>query len=195
MFSNISDAWDHDPVKEISNKLSNGSFKTNTEYNKIFDFKNRNPGNKIMKSDDVLSLSDVNSLKFISDDNSDCSSFAPINFNKYLKKFPGKSNKNNFNESLENSKCTYGVKHIKKCDKCYDQLKHFINTKVNKKFDELILENKMKQLQNTSHILHQPTPYIQNSTKSDSWKEVLIIVVGAIIAIFIIFLIVKSIYK
>ena len=36
MFSNITEAWNYDPVKEITNKLSKNKFQTDTEQSKIF---------------------------------------------------------------------------------------------------------------------------------------------------------------
>lgn len=217
MFSNINEAWGHDPVKEITDKLSKDSFKTNTDHSEIFNFKNQNNytnqqrvNNVTNKSKDSLSLSDINSLSLLSENtvasnNTDYGSFAPVNFGKYSKKKPPKINYHRFNDSdfsdsesssdsIRDTKCDYSVKHLKKCDKCYNGLKKLINSKVNKKFDEMILENKMKQIQNaTIPVPVTPqVPYVPNNSGSDSWKETLIIVIGAIIAMFIIFLIVKS---
>jgi hypothetical protein len=211
MFSNIIDAWDHDPVKEMTDKLSRGSFKSNPK-SELFNFQNRND------QSDTLSLSDAKTISLrsppagglLSDNtiNSDLGSYAPANFNKYLNK-QGKHDKpnkyahnkhdNNISDSdthsSNDSKCVYSIKHLKRCDRCHDKLKHLINSKVNKKFDEIILDNKMKQLQNMTPVTQPPIVYPQNTIHSDSWKETLIIVIGAIIAIFIIFLIVKSLHK
>jgi len=218
MFSNITEAWGNDPVKEMTNKLSNGVFKTDTEQSEIFNFNKRKNTNQ-KKSISSLSLSDANSLNLLSDNNtlslnnisSDFSPYARVNFNKNRNKSKHKkkiyqnvnySESDEFSDSMRHSKCDYSIKHLKNCDNCYNKLKHLVNSKVNKKFDEIILENKMKQLQNISvlpagqAVVQQPTPYVQNSgSNSDSWKEVLIIMVGAVIAIFIIFLIVKSLHK
>lgn len=212
MFSHINEAWNYDPVKEITNKLSRGSFRTNTDQSEVFNFKNQSKIN----SNDILSLSDENSLNLLSEDtsylntiDSDFCSYAPVNFDKYP--YKKKQNKNRYSrkydsdtnpslsDSIDTSRCNYSIKHLKKCDRCYDKLKNLINNKVNKKFDEIILDTKMKQLQNPSSmsqlpILQQPIA-IPQSNHSDSWKETLIIVIGAIIAMFIIFLIVKAIHK
>lgn len=230
MFSHIEEAWNKDPVKQITGKLSKGAFLTNTNYSEIFNFKDHNNSNKHVdktpNSKDILSISDANSLSLLSENtnasniiNSDFSSFAPVNFDKYLnkkkveKKHGIKNNRIDYSDYdsdidiisdyLHESRCNYSIKHLRKCDRCYNKLKKLINTKVNNKFDELMLDNKMKQLQNMANIqsnmnqtLSQTIPNPQNNNhNNDSWKEVLIIVIGAIIAIFIIFLIVKAIYK
>jgi hypothetical protein len=232
MFSNITEAWSHDPVKEMTNKLSGGAFQTNTNQSEIFNFKNQsnNVNQKrvnMINSKDNLSLSDASGLSLLSENtiasntiNSDFKSFAPVNFDKYKgnkmsnKKYNSKNIKFNisdgsdseiFSEPLQESRCNYSIRHLKKCDKCYDKLKKLVNTKVNNKFDEIILENKMKQLQNITSMQPNiiqpqqqsqvPISHSQNNTRNDSWKETLIIVVGAIIAIFIIFLIVRALHK
>ncbi|XWV25153.1 hypothetical protein QJ856_gp0619 [Tupanvirus deep ocean] len=229
MFSNITEAWNYDPVKEMTDKLSKGAFRTNTDQSEIFNFKSQSNNinqTKInnAKPKDIISLSDGNSLSLLSENttgintlDSDFGSFAPVNFDKYSNN-KKKQNKNKHSkrydsissdsdlsstDSLEESRCDYSVKHLKKCDRCYDRLKKLVNSKVNRKFDEIILDTKMKQLQNVTvpqfPILQQPQAqsYAQNipTPNSDSWKETLIIVIGAIIAIFIIFLIVKAMHK
>ena len=242
MFSNITDAWTHDPVREISDKLSKGAFRDNTEQSKIFNFKNQ-PKEKTNPKD-TLSLSDVNSISLLSENivsnnhayysESDFkSNFAPVNFDKYSRKkhqqkrpnrnlvssesvergdrlslgsiIPTGSrgdrvwNSDLVSESCTDSRCNYSSKHLKRCDRCHSKLKKMINTKVNEKFDEMILESKLKQLQNANlapTVIQQPASLRdqpQNNTSSDSWKETLILIIGAIIAIFIIFLLVKSI--
>ena len=239
MFSNITEAWSHDPVKEITNKLSRGAFQTNTDQSEIFNFKNQNNTinqNKVkIKKQDILSLSEDNSLSLLSENttgintiDSDFGSFAPVNFDKYdkysgKKKYQNKNkhnknytdnhaSRNNFSintdtdlssDPVQYSRCNYSVKHLKNCDRCYDKLKKLVNTKVNEKFDEMILDTKMKQLQNATipqtQLVHQQPHVVlpQNiqNTSNNSWKETLIIVIGAIIAIFIIFLIVKALHK
>lgn len=236
MFSNITEAWSHDPVKEMTEKLSKGTFQTNIPHSEIFNFKNQsnldnqNKTSSLVKPNE-LSLSEGNSLSVVSENTpisslsllntneSDFGSYAPVNFDKYStkKKYHIKKNKYDdsdesesdlSSESLQNSRCSYSVKHLKKCDRCYNKLKKIVNTKVNKKFDEIILETKMKQLQNATlpqtqiiqpfqplqnHLPQQPQNITTNG--SESWKETLIIVIGAIIAIFIIFLIVKALNK
>lgn len=209
MFSNISEAWNNDPVKEMSNRLSKGSFTTNTDRNKIFDFRKKEE-----KKRSNYQLSDPNSLSLFSNGNHsgsdsefDISSdlsidqhsllnqkenslysipYAPVNFTR------SKTNhRQNDTDTIVDSRCNYSIKHLEKCDRCYDKLKKLINTRVNRKFDELMLDSKLKQLQN----IPLSTQMFQPNNHSDSWKETLIIVIGAIIAIFIIFLIVKALNK
>lgn len=202
MFSNINEAWGNDPVKEMTNKLSNGGFITPK-------------GTSNTKNKEALSLSDINSLSLISENtnastnDSDFGPFAPANFTKNKKKHNNryKLDSDSDDSDYQDTKCAQSIKHLKNCNRCYDKLKDLINSKVNQKFDELILENKLKQLQSaiSTPIAVPPTPQPnyqnqqntnqntnQNNTRNDTWKETLIIVIGAIIAIFIIFLIVKS---
>jgi hypothetical protein len=164
MFSNINEVWNNDPVKAITDNLA---------------------------KNDTANLSDSHSLHLLSDEYNinNYGSYAPVNFGKKDMKIMDLEMMSEMISSPVNSKCFYSMKHLKKCDKCHYKLKALINSKVNKKFDEMILKSKMKQLQNaTAHT----QPYVP---KSDSWKETLIIVVGAIIAIFIIFILVKSLNK
>ena len=173
---------------------------------------------------DIVSLSD-NSINLLSEttsdyqkkdavkgflEASDYGSYAPVHFSRLPKKNKLRSSKqpsitslnfsdttdSNFLESVDDSRCSYSVKHLKKCDRCYYKLKRLIDNKVNKKIDDILLDTKMRQLQNAA-LIQQPIAQSQSTggTTSDSWKETLIIIVGAIIAIFIIFLIFKCLNK
>lgn len=222
MFSNIAEAWKYDPVKEMSTKLSKGAFSKQNEHSNIFNFKDRKNKDIVSLSDDSLSLISENTigsdnfrtqrknpLKGVYND-IEYGPFAPANLDKYPEKskkpyrkskHPSITSLSNINstesdlfDSVDESKCSYSVKHLNKCDRCYYKLKRMIDNKVNKKFDDMVLTNKMQQLQ-TNNVVTPVQPTQNNSGMSDSWKETLIIVIGAIIAIFIIFLIVKSLGK
>ena len=41
MFSNITEAWGHDPVKEMTEELSKGAFQANKNQSNFFNFKDR----------------------------------------------------------------------------------------------------------------------------------------------------------
>lgn len=202
MFSNITDAWERDPVREITNKLTTGSYHMDNNPFRYKNEKNKINNSRIKKNDDSsISLSD-NSIR-LSDIGIDYSPYAPVDFGKKTKK-KYSLNTSDFNTSdssessgmfgtnTGSSKCSFSTRHIKKCSGCHDRLKKMVNKKVTKKFDEMMLEYKMKQLQNTPPPIQQP---VQTNTNYDSWKEILIIVIGGIIALFIIFLIVKCLYK
>ena len=222
MFSNITDAWGNDPVKEITNKLSKGAFQSHTDHEKVFNFKKQNLLQNQKKVNDIVSLSENMSLSLASE-NTDASknslfsdvteytTYAPANYDKY----PNKKHKilrgskhpsinsinftdtdtdtSNILDTVEDSKCTYSTKHLKKCDRCYYKLKKLVDNKINKKIDDIVLDTKMKQLEAFSQN-QQQTSLQKNSGTSDSWKETLIIVVGAIIAILIILLIFKCMH-
>jgi hypothetical protein len=240
MFSNITDAWNHDPVKEMTDKLSRGAFRAETknqrnsyenssdtnQKNQFFNSKSTNLPNlkstdlSNLKSTDLSnlkftnlsSLTDGNSLSLLSENtiglaDSDFGSYTPINFskdfdkkkskNKQSKYINSESSDSNINiGSSDNFNCNYSIKHLKNCDRCNDKIKKLINSKVNKKFDEIILDNKIKQLQNmVGPQIQQNQPLVSTNTNNDSWKETLIIIVGAVIIIFFIFLMAKALYK
>lgn len=215
MFSNINEAWDHDPVREMTKKLSNGNFKTQTSHADMFNFKNKtntacdlsiSEGSVSLYSDDK-NIASSNRNDTARWDNSDYSSFAPINFkkNKHSKNQDYSlglsdivTSDSNLSSEPVNPKCSYSIRHLKKCNQCYDQLKKLIDKKVNKKFNDMVLDEKMKQIKsmNINNISNMSAQNNQtqnkNSGLSDSWKETLIIITGAVIAIFLIFLIVRS---
>lgn len=231
MFSDITEAWEKDPVREITNKLNKNSHgKYQYAYNHRFSEKsptdvlnlsNTNRRNTSLSNTrdqfsdaslDLLSEStiDLKNDDFNSDYNSDYSSYAPVDFNrknnfkkshkkqysKHHRKKYDNSNSNS-NSTIGDSKCDFSVTHLKKCDPCYKRLKKLINKKVQSKMDDAMLDYKMKMLQSNIPIqATQPVSATPSHTHlSDSWKETLIIIIGAIVAIFLIFLITKSLSK
>ncbi|ANB50554.1 hypothetical protein [Powai lake megavirus] len=227
MFSNMTDvteAWDRDPVKEMTQKINNGNFDANKQKNRsIYKFKNSKNNDSVSLSENSYSLSSRNSLSSKNQSpknistysiDSDLSTISPPKLSKYSKlKFGDILNLSEIINSdpgyKDKTKCENTIKHIKKCNKCYDQLKKLVDMKVGKKIDEIILDNKLKQIQAFTPNLTQPpsttiltSTYDTNTTHkpiirniSDSWKETLVIVIGIIIALLIIFLIIKAICK
>ncbi len=229
MFSNISEAWSNDPVKEMSNKLSNGGFPEHTQRAEIYQFKNSDIKNKSNdKNKNKIDIDDIslsnNSISltdgfFNKKFKSNYSGPAPVNFRK------GDSKRinafNDYDLSDDNladtdynlkcghgTKCNYRVNHLNNCDRCYKKLKKMIDSKVEKKFNEMILEDKLKQLQqqiltlpnNQLNPSSQPNPASQPNPTSqlintNNWKEILIIVIGLIVVMLVIFLTVKIISK
>ena len=107
---------------------------------------------------------------------------------------------------IGDSRCSYSVTHLKKCDRCYNKLNRMINRMVKNRVDNLFIEANMKQLQlaainNHANAQTQSPVPIASITPvptglfamptSDSWKETLIIIIGGIIAMLIIYLIAK----
>ncbi|AYV85371.1 MAG: hypothetical protein Satyrvirus13_4 [Satyrvirus sp.] len=190
MFSNITEVWNNDPVKEMTDKLSKNTFRTKPQH-EIFNFKNKNVGLSDAKSISLASenLTNTNSNSYSNSYIPENSvNFREQNLNKYLKKYQPKSYNS---ESEDDFKCDHNIKHLKKCKICYNKLKQFINSKINKKFDEIILDNKMKQLKNmvgTSNIYPE-------KISNNNWKEILIIVAAIVIIIFIILMATKIFYK
>ena len=194
MYSNISEVWPNEHINEIPNKLPDRKIIANSATDKI------------PESQKKVDLSEINSTSFMSDnllpDNllsdyslSEFGSYAPAKFDKYQsfdklkKKYKYAKTQDNDPHIPSTTACNH-VTHMKKCDQCYDNLKNLINSKVSKKFDELMLDYKLKQLQN----INQPKKSTEQYSNS-RWKETLIIISGVIIAMFIIFLIIKSIHK
>lgn len=234
MYSNISEAWSHDPMKEISHQLSK-SLEDNNKHAEIFNFKNHTNtiNQNSIKSIPQDNLSDDNSLSLASHsynptyktmfdnidntdntDNTDISdvigSYAPVTFGAGKKKkafdrfidddidyLDSDSDETVFDKKLRNSKCNYTVKHLKRCSRCYDKMKLLVNSKVQKKLDEMILDNKIKQIQNMSIPASVPPlniaqPQPQSLTYHISTP---IFIVSVIIAIILILLIIKMITK
>lgn len=207
MFSSVNEVWNNDPVKEMTKKLSNGDFQVMGGY---------------LGSKSIPNLSDDNSLSILSENtlglsafNSEYTPYAPVNnsFDKYLKssKTNQKKSKNNGKHllsetfesdfSLDNnkndtkSKCNYSINHLKNCNRCYDKLKRLVNSQLNEKFDEIILDTKMKQLQHMTPLQVQTQAaekVSNNSLMTNSWKDVALIVMAIVIIIFFILFIFKS---
>lgn len=148
MFSNITEAWGHDPVKEITNKI---------ETNKKYPQKNKYENDEISLDNPTISLT------------SNFSSYAPADFDRFYKKSNYVSDTDNKYQNYKN-------------------LDRLIDNKINKRFDELLLDIKMKQLHDSQLMAQNPTKNNDNST-----KDILIIVMGVLLALLIILLIFKSI--
>lgn len=215
MFSSIKDAWHNDPVREMTNKLKT-NYKNQSQHADLFNFnKNKNnlSSNEVNLSDESINLlSDDNNTIDIYSLESNNSTLAPINFKKNYRILPSKS-KETFNidtsdanifsdslqdslqdslkDSLDHSKCSFNTRHLKKCDQCNQKLKNLIDKKVNRKINDIVLEEKMKQL----NTVTQNVQSNNQLTRSDTWKETLIIIIGAVIAIFIILLAFKALNK
>jgi hypothetical protein len=80
--------------------------------------------------------------------------------------------------------CRYSAKHMKTCSKCNKKLKKIINRRIKSKADDIILEYHRNQ--------NRIPPPQEKSNSNDSLKETLILVGGALIALFIIFLIART---
>ena len=138
------------------------------------------------------------------------STYAPANYDKYFNnkkekkstyrsKHPSITSINitdtdtdtsNIINTTDDSKCSYSSKHLKKCDRCYYKLKKLVDNKITKKIDDIILDNKMKQLEAFSlNNLETNLQKNNNISSGPSWEKHLIIVIGVLIAILIIFLI------
>lgn len=228
MFSNINEAWNNDPVREMTSKLARGEFKTQTELANVFKFKDHNNNlndvqlknnshdNNIFRKNnnsnnnsiDLSSLSSPNNAADLTDSDlfSDFSPYAKVNFNSDHKKKRNNSHKRHDYSSIDSlnmvsdtdtatdSKCSYSARHLKKCKKCYVKLNKLVEKEFKKRVDDIIMNVKMNQL-NQPHTLIPQMPYPVSPQLSDSWKETLVITIGAIFAIFIIFLMIKCITK
>jgi hypothetical protein len=210
MFSNIHEAWNKDPVKEMTDRLNRGEFKSEPDLVNAFKFKDHNNnlngqscgGNKASPPvrDSVKSISLQDSLKLESSDpmlslstySAPESLYAPVNFKKKHMDYDLLTSETD-TMSLTDSKCSYSIKHLRKCGRCYRSLIKLVEKKIKKRIDDAVIDMKFKQLQ-SQHLTAAPQP-APTTIVSDSWKETLIIVFGAVITMFLIFLIVRSLWK
>lgn len=222
MFSSIDEAWDNNPVKEITNKLTNGSFnKDQSNHTDIYKFK------KNISDEKKSAINSDSGINLLTEDMSigqnfqtNFSSCSPVKFKNKAKSTRTNSN-SRFNNvpSVEFSEfettigsnnmsttdkitpinitatdCSFSIRHLNKCNKCSSQLNKLINKKVKEKINDLFLDINLNQIK-LGQLNQQPLPQLQLAPQtglSDSWKETLIIIAGAVIIIFIIFLITKS---
>lgn len=125
------------------------------------DFRKYNEPKKPKSSD--------NSVDLLSG-NSDFISLSPVNFKS-------------ISPDSEDQRCTKHFKHINKCGKCHNRLRKLINSRVDQKMDEIILQNKMKQLNTPTSIIPK------------SWSDyggIIGIMIGAIIILFLILMMIKT---
>lgn len=59
MYSSLKEVWECDPVKEITKKINNGDFISNSEYSESFNFKKHNNKKNKKRIQNEISLSDV----------------------------------------------------------------------------------------------------------------------------------------
>lgn len=219
MFSSIDEAWDNNPVREITNKLTNGSFNKDHQSNhtNIYKFK-KDPPN----SDSGINLLSED-MSIGQDFTTNFSSCSPLgksletgfsNSTTKVKNRPKQKSINSNISSVEFSEfettanmsttepvhpvgteCSFSIRHLNKCNKCFTQLNKLINKKVKGKINDIFLDINLNQIKLGQLNQQSPPPQLQLAPQtglSDSWKETLIIIVGAVIALFIIFLITKS---
>lgn len=215
MFSNITDAWTNDPVKDITNKLSNGAFLNHNEHENIFNFKKQNfsENKKNINLNEPAGLSEklaAGSTRFSEFTNSDNLSLSLLSDNtdvvdysdaKPIKNYLDKSKKNkvirqkkepvayNFTDT-DTSNIFDSIEannpEIKNQDRYYYQkIKKLVDDKINKKLDDFMLENKLKQIENFS----------QTEKKCDnSWRDMVYIIIAVVIVILIIVLVFKCLH-
>lgn len=218
MFSSITDAWNNNPVTEMSHKLSKGSFakKSDDTIYKFNDDKSSDPHLSLNTEDFGLSDMFANDKR----DRSKLMSISPTPEAQTLRRLLDDDiltiNMSDFENSLESSdgvnltptpaphsrknigdsRCSFSVKHLSKCDRCYRRLNRLINKKVKEKVNDYFVEANMKKLAaintqiNQNNVL-KTTDNEKNSFFSESLKETMIIIIGGVVALVIIYLIVK----
>jgi len=159
----LTEAWGHDPVKDITDKIRNPPNKESIpKQTSIYNFRNKVQSS----SDNSLSVSD--NINFSTDTNND---FSLTSAFRETDSHPSilKCSKNDNNpEHID--------VHLKNCNYCYAKMKKIIDRKVQQK-------------------LRESTSLNVNPGITDSWKDTLIIVAGAVIVIFILFLISRNFDK
>lgn len=168
MYSNIEDAWNNDPIQEMTTKYTHKRADGDNSLEKIFKFKDNND---TISEQSAISLSKLNT-----------------NANSINESDSLFINSNNNSENKYNSKCLYSVKHLKKCTRCTNKLNKIIDTKMQDKLDRIILDMKMSTIQNKDVNVKKESSILNNSG-----RELVIIFISIILAIILIFLIIKSI--
>lgn len=197
MFSSLNDAWGNDPVKDMTNKLTRATYDTNDEtYANIYNLSTPtvnlsetsiNLPSEMSLPEQIRHPKEIKRPLF----------YKEMHKNKMISRGSSKKRKNmdfSFSDTFdssdfEKSSCASTVRHIKKCNKCYSNFKKIIDRKVKDQLQNVMLYNNLQQSEKTIFGMSNI------AGMSDSWKETLIIVVGAVIAIFILFLISKSFDK
>lgn len=191
MYSNIGDAWapTYDPsiIKNdnISSQIPQGTKIKNSVFenkDEIFNFKN--PHNKFINTESSLGPYNLSELKLSLDN---MSSTFPKEKKKSKVSFAGLTSDS---DNIP-SKCVNTVAHLETCKKCYDQLKNLMNSKISKKMDEIILDQKLKQLQMPNLNQSQTQLTSNNSLIQFNTKDILLIVMGIIIIILLVVLLFK----
>lgn len=131
MFSNITDVWNNDPVKEISKKISSGLFNhpnCNNEYQLLQKAKQEESNDKIDRKNNYYYLddNDTYSISVASD---------------YKSKYKTKTQ----------LQCHESINHIVECKECYEKLQKKIVNRFDKKLDKIFLKNKLKKIQKSSY--------------------------------------------
>lgn len=114
MFSSITEAWNHDPVKEMTKKINNKDEQIHTSENLS------------------LSLTDE-SISLFSEQHK-----TP----KIQQNYKLLSNESDI--SITNSDCKSSIIHFKKCMLCNNKLNALIDKKVQNKIDKILLDEKIK---------------------------------------------------
>ena len=208
MFSGINEAWNNDPVKDITKKMSNGSFSKPPDIVRALNVKNQTNdvnNNRINKKNrknrenieayTSISLSDDDeitdaSISLYSTCKSDA--YTPLASTRDLS--PMDIRYSNNKSTKRDSGCNFNHRHLSKCTECRGQLKRMISSNIEKKMKDILLELKLKEL----HIYgnkNNSDDTKQTHFFNDNWKEVAILVMGSIIALLIVYLIVKSMNK
>lgn len=116
MFSSITEAWNHDPVKEMTKKINNKDEQVHTSENLS------------------LSLTDE-SISLFSEQYK-----TPTVKQNY------KLLSNDSDTPFSNSDCKSSIQHLKKCLSCNNKLNTLIDKKVQNRIDKIMLDEKIKLL-------------------------------------------------
>lgn len=93
------------------------------------------------------------------------------------------------NKKSEAEKCMHSLKHLKQCPPCNKKLKKIINKRVKSKYDDMILDyHKRQNIQKNDNSIIGGTTY-------ENLKEIIILVMGFIIVLFVIYLIANMLIK
>jgi len=162
MFSSLNEAWEHDPVKDMTNKLNQCTIQKCTkqmdDQSDIYRFSDNSPRRELnpqgINRKSLADPSKKSKRKFFDESLHLSDESLNIISEKPRKKRKSDLSFLNSDHLTEDSECAINIDHLKKCAHCYSKIKKLIDEKASKK-----------------NII------------SDSWKETLIIISGAIIAL------------
>lgn len=178
MFSSIKEAWNNDPVKEMTRRINTNNIPERSQRESIYKFTD-NPtysdGGISLMSEDLVNITANDKLK-----NNNLS----IDFSEFA----------DTSIITPQNKCAMSKNHLSQCTDCSNKLNKIIDKKIKQKMNLLLLELNLKQNESRFDLMKYSNTSLNNKIAlPESWKETLILMISILIVIYLICLITKSI--
>lgn len=175
MFSTLSEAWNDDPIKHVTNKIKSINKKPLSSDNISLTSNISTIGDISVNTDDI----DTKNIPFLSsefgfDSTLDHGKYAGINFNKPAIK---KRNINQFNYLFDNN---------------FDEIKKMVDQRVDLRLDEMLIDAKFKQLNNS---INDKQINNQQQLVPRNWESIILIFLVVAVIVIIIILIINALKK